>query len=225
MNFFRKNKHLTVVTIHGFGTKASREMTPLSDYLRKQGYHVVQFDIFDPADESDTETEKWIERCEDRLRSELKKKDPVVLLGFSMGGVIASYLASVFPVKALILVAPAFEYFDFSKLQKAGLSLLSAGSGSSKDSSMTMDQNKAFMRIISTYKNSIAHVDCPVLILHGTEDEVIQPRSSHAAFGLIPHEQKRLVFIEGGKHRMLYDGKVEKLCFALIRDMLSDDLM
>lgn len=223
MNIFRKSKHLTVITIHGFGTKASQEMTPLSNYLRKQGYHVVQFDIFDPANESDTEMEKWIERCEDRVRAELKKKDPVVLLGFSMGGVIASYLASIYPVKSLILTAPAFQYFDFSKLQKASMNLLS--SGSSKGSSMTMDQNKAFIKVISTYKNSIAHVDCPVLILHGTEDEVIQPRSSHAAFGLIPHDKKRLVFIEGGKHRMLYDGKAEKLCFSLIRDMLCEELM
>ncbi len=223
MKLFKKNKHLTVVTIHGFGTKVSQEMTPLSNYLRKQGYHVVQFDIFDPANEFDTEPEKWIERCEDRLRAELKKKDPVVLLGFSMGGVIASYLASVFPVKALILVAPAFQYFDFSKLQKASMSLLS--SGNTKGSSMTMDQNRAFMKVISRYKNSIAHVDCPVLILHGTEDEVIQPRSSHAAFSTIAHDNKRLVFIEGGRHRMLYDGRVEKLCFTLIRDMLNDELM
>lgn len=223
MNLFRKNKHITVVTIHGFGTRVSQEMTPLSDYLRKQGYHVVQFDIFNPQDGNDIQVHEWIRRCEDKLRQELKKKDPVVLVGFSMGGVIASYLASIFPVKALILVAPAFQYLDFSKIQKAGLGLLTPAS--SKGSSMSMDQNRAFMKVISQYKGSIAHVDCPVLILHGTEDEVIQPRSSHSAFQLIPHDHKRLVFVEGGRHRMLYDGKVEKLCFALILDMLQGELM
>lgn len=36
----------------------------------------------------------------------------VILIGFSMGGVIAAHLAAVKPVKKLILLAPAFNYIN-----------------------------------------------------------------------------------------------------------------
>lgn len=227
MNFFRKRKkQTTVVTIHGFGTKASKEMDPISSFLRNLGYKVIQFNIYNPSDLSDCDPTCWIKRCEQQMNQVIAQGENVVLLGFSMGGVIASYLASIFPVKGLILVAPAFQYLDFSKIQKAGFQLFKSSSSSSSGTlSTTTDQKKCFMSIISSYKNCISQVEAPVLFLHGTKDEIISPKSSKRAYLKVPHDKKRLVYIEGGKHRMLYDHQVESLCFSIIQAMLQDEIM
>lgn len=217
----RKKKEL-IVTIHGFGTKASDEMKPLAAYLRQEGYKVITFDIFNPRNPKDSNPARWISRCEDEIRKALAQNEQVVLIGFSMGGVIASYLASIFPVKKLILVAPAFNYLDLSKIEQVGKGILSGGGSSSE---LTTAQKQAFMNVVSRYRSSITAVDCPVFLIHGTADEVIPPRSSRKAYYAIPHERKRLFYLEGGKHRLLYDGKLEKSAFALIRDFLQDNMI
>ncbi|MEY8380428.1 alpha/beta hydrolase [Ileibacterium valens] len=218
-NSQKRQKKDLVVTIHGFGTKTSSEMTPLKNYLTLKGYDVVSFDIYDYDNPKDTDYKKWIRRCEEQIRKALEDGRPITLLGFSMGGVIASYLASVYPIRQLILCAPAFNPIDFSKIQKIGKNIItSSGAGGS----MSSDQMQAFLKIVSKYKESISHVECPTLIIHGTEDEVIQPKSSKKAYDLLPAANKRLIYLEGAKHRFLYDQIMEKTAFTLIEDMLTD---
>lgn len=212
-----KEKDL-VVTVHGFGTKTSSEMTPLKAFLNEKGYEVISFDIYDYNDKQDTDYKEWIKRCEDVMRKALGDGRRVTLIGFSMGGVIASYLASVFDIRQLILCAPAFNPVDFSKIQKIGKNIItSSGSGS-----MTTDQTRAFLNVVSRYKDSISQVEVPTLIIHGTADEVIQPKSSKKAYDLLPAKDKRLIYLEGAKHRFLYDQQMEKTAFTLIEDMLTD---
>lgn len=65
-------------------------MTPLKNYLTLKGYDVVSFDIYDYDNPKDTDYKKWIRRCEEQIRKALEDGRPITLLGFSMGGVIAS---------------------------------------------------------------------------------------------------------------------------------------
>lgn len=210
-----------VITIHGFGHKTEREMEPLAAYLEKAGFEVWNFSYYDPDDLSDTDFRHWIARCEVRLRKAVDEHRTIHLLGFSMGGVIASYLASVYPVRDLLLAAPAFYPLDFSKFEKAAVSKITS-SGSSQ--AMSSDQTKAFMTIVSRYRSSVLSVSCPILILHGSADEVIQPKSSRRIFSMIPSPRKYLVFLEGARHRFLYDGAYESLAFPMIRDFFRNEI-
>lgn len=215
----RRNQPI-VILIHGFGTKTDHELEPLAVYLRNNGFDVYNFAYFDPKDQSDIHFENWIERCEGVVRRYIAQSRPIYLVGFSMGGVIASYLASVFPVKGMVLTAPAFYPFDFSKVEKAGKKVLTSGGSSS----MSSAQTRAFISLVSRYRSSITQVDCPVLIIHGTEDEVIQLRSSQKAIEQIHHSQKYLLSVHGAKHRLLYDGPFEALVFPMIRDFLKGEI-
>ena len=62
------------------------------------------------------------------------------------------------------------------------------------------------------------------ILLHGTSDEVINPSSSTHAYKKIPAQKKRLIYIEGAKHRMLYDGRMEQTVFTLIEQMLENKI-
>lgn len=221
-------KKTVVVSIHGFGSRLSSEMNPLSKFLKKKHYDFRKFDIFDLKNPEDADPKQWISRCEEQVKKALDKSDHVVLLGFSMGGVIASYLASIYPVEQLILVAPAFRYLDLTLLKTAATNKIKeVAQNLEKDKKLkpSSQQVKCFVSIVDTYRSSIAQVDCPILIIHGTNDEVIDFESSREAYKKISHNKKRLIFLEGAHHRLLYDGMMEETAFAIIEQMLKKNLI
>lgn len=71
--------------------------------------------MYDLNNPNDANYKDWVQRCEAKLSLAIKENPNVILIGFSMGGVIASYLASIYKVQSLILCAPAFEYLDIKK--------------------------------------------------------------------------------------------------------------
>ncbi|MCF0246614.1 MAG: alpha/beta fold hydrolase [Ileibacterium sp.] len=221
MNFFFNKPKQIVVCVHGFGRNVSHEFDPLKRFLEEKGCEVVTFDMYDPNNPDDCSYKDWIEKAENAMKAVIAKKRPIVLLGFSMGGVIASYLASVYPVSRLILVAPAFHYMNIYQVEKAGRNLFLSDE---EKTNMPKNMTSAFMEVVDQYGSSISHISCPVLILHGTEDETILSSSSRKAFNEIPHSLKRLIYIEGGGHRMLYDGKQEKTVHTLVLNMVNGEL-
>lgn len=222
MNLFKRKKKPLVVTVHGFGKNLSSEMDGLCAFLKGHGYETVQFDIYDLENSEDADARQWVRRCEKKMQEAFSKSRRVILIGFSMGGVIASYLASIYRVEKLVLVAPAFRYLDLEKIAR---SVSRSVTGKGRQDVPGSAQTKAFRDVVALCKDSVTHLQCPVLILHGTADEVIDPASSREAYGKIPHERKRLLFLEGAHHRMLYDGQMEETADRLILDFMEDKLM
>lgn len=218
--FFRKE---LVIAIHGFGRKTLHEFDPLKSWLEKQGFEVWTFAYFDPEDETDTDVQDWIARTEDVIRQAVRQKRSIHLLGFSMGGVIASYLASVFPVRNLLLCAPAFYPIDFAQIERVTRQKLFS-SNRHDSGSMSARQTRSFLNVVSSYRNSIFQVDVPVLILHGTADDVISCKSSRRIASLLDPNQCRLLFLEGAKHRFLYDGYCESIAYPIIRDFFRQEM-
>lgn len=69
-------------------------------------------ELFDPEDPKDSNGILWANRALHVVEKELLKQRRVILGGFSMGGVIASWIASMLPVEKLILIAPAFDLIN-----------------------------------------------------------------------------------------------------------------
>lgn len=231
MSVFSRKKDTVVFLVHGFGLNTVHEFDSLVKFLNQHHYRTVQFPLYDPFNEKDVQFEQWIERAETMLKATLSKHKKVTIIGFSMGGVIASYLASVYPIQSLILVAPAFYYENMQTATNAAKSIAKSviskdkGTKSNKNKSISSNHTLAFMKIVDTYREAIAHVTCPILIIHGTDDEVIRPRSSKKSYDKIPHNKKRLIYLEGAHHKMLYDHRMEKTPFTIILQMLEGNIL
>ncbi len=221
MFHFGKKKPI-LVTIHGFGKRVHHEFDPFQSYFSKLGYTVIQFDMFDVDDPNDADYKAWIARCESKMREVMSQKRDVILIGFSMGGVIASYLASIYRVKKLFLFAPAFQYLDVGKIAQYGIQTVKKIYANDMEMKMkpSIKQTSCFQDIVRMYKDSIDMVDCPVYLFHGTADEVIPVDSSKNAYKRVSHPDKLLLFIEDGKHRMLYDNTFQDKIFPIVQALL-----
>jgi fermentation-respiration switch protein FrsA (DUF1100 family) len=78
--------------------------------------------------------------------------------------------------------------------------------------------------VIARCGPSITKVTCPVLLLHGTDDEVIPVRSSEGAYAKIPHDRKRLFILKGVQHRIL-DSSINADVLMLIHNFFTGKLL
>ena len=111
--FFKKDKPQEkplIICVHGFGRRRADEFIPLVEALKDE-YDFIIPNLYDQQYPEDNVWHSWVSRAEEEIVKAKNANRKIYLLGFSMGGVIASYLASRFNVEKLVLLAPAFEYF------------------------------------------------------------------------------------------------------------------
>ncbi|MFV0381340.1 MAG: alpha/beta hydrolase [Breznakia sp.] len=219
-HLFRKKP--LVLCVHGFGRRREREFDNFKLWGKKD-YEFVSFNIFDDKNMQDVDAQEWVSRCEQQIELLLKQNRDISVLGFSMGGVLASHLASKYPIKRLILFAPAFEYMSIKNVYSAFINLMSSKHGDI--SSLNNKQTLAFSQVVDTCKASIQNVQCPVLFLHGDRDDVIPLRSSLNAYAKVPHQNKRLVILHEGVHRLMLYKKSSNETYQLFDLFMKEKIV
>lgn len=212
----REQNKTLIYAVHGFGFRRSHEYDNFRHWLRDTNYHFEVIDIYEPDDESGAVAPFWISKVENHFRLFMNDYEHIILIGFSMGGVIASYLASKYRCEKLFLIAPAFDYLHIGNISNAVFEKVFMKKDDKKDKPQLSSAHvSCFMEVVKSCKNSIEKVTCPVLMVHGDADEVIPLRSSNNAFDKIPHDYKRLFFIHNGKHRLMLNNDTNYEVFQL----------
>ena len=134
----------------------------------------------------------------DKLKEKVKEEH-IIIYGRSLGTGLATKVASVNNPKALILACP---YFSMSKNVKRYLPLIPLG--------LVMRYS------MPTYK-WIKYVDCPISIIHGTNDKVIKFASS-IKLSKLKADSTKLYPIIGGGHKDLHNFESYHLA---IREILN----
>ncbi len=124
------------------------------------------------------------------------KKLPSILYGFSLGGAVAAQVIRRHPFDALILQSTFTSLPRLTRILYPRLPLhLLAG------------------KLFDTIR-VIRKLTVPLLVLHGTEDEVIPCAMAHELFDACT-SHKRLWCIEGGLHKDLYLREPDTLVWAI----------
>ena len=204
-----------IITIHGYGRRRRNEFDNFASWGSQDGFDIVQFDMYDLFDEHDHDWMTWVSRAKEVVDSYKDSGRDIYLAGFSMGGVIASYLAVVCPVKRLLLLAPAFSYMNVDiitgVISKSASSLM--GNEKKEEIQLPRAFYGAFTELVKNLKKYIGFVECPVCMIHGDMDEVISVKSSLWAYNKIPHDRKKLLLLHEGHHRLLMDEGVSWMCY------------
>ena len=222
---FRKR---AVLLIHGF-------VGGIYDYGNLQNELQVyrKFDVFTftlPGHEKmivkDVRFNEWIDESEKQIKFLINNGyKEIYVVGHSMGGVIATHLASLYPeVKKLVLAAPAFRYFAFEdgKINIKGLNEtlksmpdLFKGEGQEKVLQRIVKTPIAtmfeFTSLVSKYQNDIKNITCPVLTIHGINDKVVPSASTKLVYDSVKSKTDILINIKDVTHDCFVKNRADEV--------------
>ena len=199
--------------IHGFAG-GTYDQEGLSNYLELNR----RFDVFEytlPGHKrnlSKATSLEWIKSSEEMIEWLISKGyNKIYLVGHSMGGVIATYLASKYKeIKKLVLAAPAFHYLDVKDKNlnitgslKAIPKVIKTYGGDEIISRMLKLNITAigeFMTLVRDYYDYPKEVKCPTLIIQGTNDNLVPLTSSKYVYDNLASNKKDIVYIDGATH-------------------------
>ena len=210
-------KRKAILLVHGF-------VGGIYDYgnLPNELELVNKFDVFTftlPSHEKfivkDAKYEDWIKATEQQIEFLIKHKyHEIYVIGHSMGGVIATYLANKYKeVKKLVLAAPAFRYFYF----KDGKVNIKGFNETIKNMpNLFKDEGKEkvierirktpiptmleFTKLVDKYQNETKKITCPTLIIHGLDDKIVPGEGTEYVHNTINSKTNILVNIKGVTH-------------------------
>jgi len=201
--------------IHGF-TGAPYEVEPLVRFLKeKTNWHIVS-----PTLPGHGETLRlkgigyhdWIDHAESELKKLLETCEQVYVIGFSMGGLIASYLAVHYPVDKLVLLSAAAYYMNPKQLALDVREMLSdTFKGGLLENEMFLRYKRKiketpltatlqFRRLVSYVRPLLSDIHVPTFIAQGEVDGIVPPKSARFLFDKISATEKKILFFQNAKH-------------------------
>ena len=181
-----------------------------------------KFDVYTytlPAHEKvivkDVTYKEWIDESKKQIEFLINHGyKEIYLIGHSMGGVIAAFLASHYPqVKKLVLAAPAFRYFYF-KDGKVDIKSLNTTIKNIPEIFKGINTEQVVSRVIKTpiatmieftklvthCQSCVNYITCPTLTIHGLDDIVVPDESTDYVHNMIRSKTNILVNIKKLNH-------------------------
>lgn len=217
--------------IHGF-TGSPMEVEPLAEYIQHHTNWECVIPTL-PGHGNELRLEgimynEWLQHAEESLKDLLKRHETVYVVGFSMGGLIASYLATKYPVKKLILLSAAAYYINFAQLQK-DIRIICADFFQGRireNEQFTRYMNKIkstplaatiqFRKLVQYVKPLLPNIHVPTLIAQGEKDGIVPLKSASYLYHTIRAENKKIIYVEESKHLICHCDRRETLFQEII---------
>jgi carboxylesterase len=223
--------------IHGF-TGGPYEVEPLAHYLKHHTEWRIEVPTLPGHGESldlkGKKADEWVEHAEEELQVLLEECEEVYVIGFSMGGLIASYLAAKYPVRKLVLLSAAAYYVNPKQLLADIKEMVhDVFRGELSNNELFMRYKKKikdtpisatyqFRKVVLMAKPLLKDINIPVFIAQGKKDGIVPPKSADFLYEEIAYEEKERYFSEEGKHLICHgddsDEMFDKVKKFLIKD-------
>lgn len=224
--------------LHGY-TGSKEEVKPLADYLRAH----TDWDVLTPTLPGHDHLrhlkrvtyKDWLIFLESILTQLLKEDEEVYIVGFSMGGLLAGWLARHYPqVKKLVLLSTAVNQTELEQIvadseevpaackkHKVKAGLLSGRYKEIDD--IPLSAADQFRKMANLALPVFEHIDIPTFIAQGSDDSVVAPTES--VDYLMKHipGPKEVFILEGSKHLICLDKQAEALFRAVLVFLEKDN--
>lgn len=166
------------------------------DICRVIKFNLIVFDYFGYGDSYGVPTDDGIYYSATIAADYCKKQYPakkVIIWGESLGGTVAAYLMTKYCFNSLILMSSfsclsdALKYSSFPKLFKKSFNLLFY-----------------ICNDLST-KKYLKKLNCPVLLVHSEEDELISFKNAEINYDSCRSQKKELIKIKGTHRSLLFN--------------------
>jgi len=222
--------------LHGF-PGAPAEMRPLGEYLAERGI-TVHAPVLPgmgtvPEDLRGVRWSDWVTAAEKGLHLLAADCTHSFICGLSMGGALTLYLAAQHTLAGIAVLAPAIRPRDPLFQWVPLLYWLQPWIGPSKGPDDLADpQARALTwhyqrypsvaalqvyRLIHQARHSLSQIQCPVLIVQGPRDSLLDPEGARWAYEQIPAADKTLVWLERSGHNIAVDAEREEVFAQVYR--------
>lgn len=216
-----------VLSFHGF-MGSPNDQKVVMDYLQKNNnYDVYSFVLPGHSKGEGKERfnhELWIKACQSEVEKLIDLNyDKIYLLGHSMGGVLASIMASKYKeIDKLVLISPAFHFMGFSEKHSGFIKRLKITprliAFFTKDATI-----KRLVKLSRFYQNEYLHlicqsqdcldkIDIPVLQLVGKKDKLVKWKDSKYVFKRLATTNKKILKYKEAKHNVFETVHCEEAC-------------
>lgn len=235
-DFFADGRAPCVVAFHGFGGTAA-ELRPLVDRIAAAGYAVDAALLPGHGTRceklQDRSFDHWVDAARERVARAAARYGRVVLLGFSLGSLVAMQLASerVAGVAGLAALGNALTLRPHTSVPLALVDLLGwampdvyvlklrAGDlvdASAMESLVTYDRHpmRAAMEVYragARVRAVVGRIECPTLVLHGRRDAVCSWRNAAWLAERVASRDVSVRIFERSAHVLCCDGEREEV--------------
>ncbi|MHA6253021.1 alpha/beta hydrolase [Oceanobacillus sp. CAU 1775] len=222
--------------IHGY-TGGPYEIGPLAEYLDEQTDWQIEVPTLPghgkELDLKDVSFEDWIKAAENALEKLTKTYDTIYIVGFSMGGMIAAYLAAKYNVTKLVLLATAGKYLDFKQIRLDIHEVIKDSVRGELENNMIYNHYKKklgqvplkanfeFLKLVNFTRPYLKEIDAPVLIAHGQQDGVVPYKTAYYLDKEIHSEHKEIVLLDRSRH-LLCLGDDKDTVNTMVYDFLDN---
>lgn len=200
-----------ILLIHGFGG-GLWELAPLEADLVKLGYSCRSFTLPGHDENGKIHGIRSAELFGAAVLKEYERLSlqglPVVVVGFSMGALLAAWLASVRSPKALVLINTPIDIGQ----PRAVLHWLKADleNRNTRYTQMMLknalrqrpDVNLLFLKVRRRYLPALKRVSVPVFLAQSQWDETVQPQSVQKAAKMLKSEHVTLKIYPNSRHHL-----------------------
>jgi len=221
--------------IHGY-TGGPYELAPLTNYLKENTNFIVVVPTLPGHGKNlaldDVSHEDWLNTAEETFLQLRKKVNRIYLIGFSMGGMIASYLAAKYNVNKLVLLATAGKYLSFKQIGLDMSTIFKDGvSGKlnenklfqhykTKRGEVPLKAHIEFIKLVKKTRGYLNEVDNPVLIAQGQLDSMVPYQTAYYLAEEIASEDKEVILFDQSKH-LICLGKDKDVLNSIIYRFLT----
>ena len=223
--------------IHGY-TGGPHEIDPLVQYLKKHTDWSIKVPVLpghgDKLQLDDVCYKDWLYAAEESFLHLKKNNEKLYLIGFSMGGMIAAYLAAKYEIEKLVLLAPAGKYLSIKHLgQYVGDVISDSVKGKlnenekylrykNKIGEVPLKANIEFVRLVKFTRQFLKDIKAPVLIVHGQQDGLVPAKTGYYLDKEIGSTEKEIVFLERSDH-LLCLGEDKEILNHMVFDFLNKE--
>ena len=173
--------------------------------------------------------EDWIKKAEDEIEKIINANyKEVYVIGHSMGGVIASHLASKYKeVKKLVLAAPAFHYLAFKGDKVDVIESIKKLPNLFKNYApeevlsrifkIPAPTIKEFMKLVEEHTKDIKDITCPTFILHGEKDDIVPVDSVQYVYDNIKSKSVTLIELHSLTHDLFMNDRYDEVRDIIVK--------
>jgi len=229
-DFFWPRGEIAILCLHGF-TATTVEVRQIATYFSEQGYTtrgpLLPGHGTNALEMNKTTWRNWSSTAENAVLELMKSYDRVFVLGESMGGLLALYLAARYPtLLGAMVFAPAIKIrnlwlakfiWRFKPLIKKGKP--NPNIPQQSYASFPLRAAASLLDLQRLVKRNLKKIKIPVIIFQGKLDDTIDPMGALYAYKHIRYEDKDFVYLEESSHIILLDKQlpvVQQICLDFI---------